>query len=285
MMAPIVVNKDEDMYGGKADVEKESSTWRVVVRPELSGGLEAKARFLRGAIKERESKVMGFDTAGVTVLCVQIRFENRRTDSSVLRRIRLIQRSSGGSGTFSPRRLSIPLEVGVLKSGQSSTVLLGLEFAEKSDKDKVFLAKLEVKSDRGTNAVEIRPPLAETILPLRMKRAEFVAAASRLQGITQRTVSSFALKAAGSKSLQQIHATLPAVVVKSANLYPIDNNNLSWKSDNSCDFSGKLPASTTPVFVTINADPGSGTGSAVVLCDNLMAANSLADYLKKSVQG
>ena len=98
-------------------------------------------------------------------------------------------------------------------------------------------------------------------------------------------MSSFALKAAGGKTVQQLHATLPSVVVKSANLYPIDNKNLSWKSDNSCDFSGKLPASTTPVFVTINADPGSGTGSVVVLCDNLMAANSLADYLKKSVQG
>ena len=285
VMAPIVVDKDETSNGDKANAEKDSSAWQVVVRPELSGGLRAKARFLRGATKDRESKMMGFDTASSMVLCVQMNFENKRADSGVLRRIRLIQRSAGGGGTFSPRRLSLPLEISVLKSGQSSTVLLGLEFAEKSDKDKVFLSKLEVKSDRGTNTVEIRPPLAETVLPYRMKKTEYEAAASRLQSITQRTVSSFSLKATGGSSTQQLHAKLPQIVVKSANLYPVDNKNLTWKSDNTCDFAGRLPASATPIFVTIKADPKSGAGTVVVLCDNLMAANSLADYLKKSVQG
>ena len=85
--------------------------------------------------------------------------------------------------------------------------------------------------------------------------------------------------------MQQLHAKLPAIVVKSANLYPVDNKKLTWRSDNTCDFAGKLPASATPIFATVKADPESGAGSVVVLCDNLMAASSLADYLKKSVQG
>lgn len=161
-------------------------------------------------------------------------------------------------------------------------MLLGLEFAEKSDKDKVFLSKLEVKSDRGTNAIEIRPPLAETTLPYRLKRAEFDAAASRLQGITQSTVSSFALKATSGESIEQLHAGLPATIVKNANLYPIDKK-FGWKADNSCDFAGKLPMSATPIFVTIKADPGTGAGSVFVHCDNLLAANSVADFLKRSV--
>mmetsp|Transcript_3818 Transcript_3818/g.8588 ORF Transcript_3818/g.8588 Transcript_3818/m.8588 type:complete len:1466 (-) Transcript_3818:133-4530(-) len=282
VMAPIVVDKDEDMNGGKADVEKESSQWKVLVRPELSGGLQAKCRFLRGRTKDRETQIMGFDTANSTVFCLQIKFENMRADSGVLRRIRLIQRSAGGSGTFSPRRLSLPLEIGILKKGQSSCVLLGLEFTQKSDKDKVFLSKLEVKSDRGTNAFEIRPPLAETTLLYRMKRPEFDAAVTRLQGITQRTVSSFALKATSGKSIQQLHADLPNTIVKNANLYPIDKK-LGWKADNSCDFAGRLPASETPIFVTTKADPDTGVGSVVVHCDNLMAANAFADFLKRSV--
>lgn len=70
VMAPIVVDKEEASNGDKADVEKDSSAWQVVVRPELSGGLKAKARFLRGATKDREAKVMGFDTASSMVLCV-----------------------------------------------------------------------------------------------------------------------------------------------------------------------------------------------------------------------
>lgn len=76
VMAPIVVDKDEDMNGGKADAEKESSQWKVLVRPELSGGLQAKARFLRGQTKDRETQIMGFDTVNSTVFCVQIKFEN-----------------------------------------------------------------------------------------------------------------------------------------------------------------------------------------------------------------
>lgn len=160
--------------------------------------------------------------------------------------------------------------------------MLGLEFVQKSDKDKVFLSKLEVKSDRGTNAIEIRPPLAEASLPHRMKRADFDAAASRLQGITQRTVSSFTLEAANGKSIQQLHADLPTTVVKNANLYRIDKE-LGWKADNSCDFAGMLPASNTPIFVIVKADPVTGAGSVIVLCDNLMAANAFADFLKRAV--
>ena len=130
--------------------------------------------------------------------------------------------------------------------------------------------------------MEIRPPLAETAVPYRLKREAFEAEASRLQGITQRTVASFVLKPTVGQTMQQVHAMLPGSIAKNTSLYPIDKK-LGWKADNSCDFAGKLPASAAPIFVTIKADPSSGSGSVVVLCDNLMAANAMADCLKKAL--
>lgn len=282
VMAPLAVD------GGGADEEEEaiaeveSSLWETLVRPDLSGGLKAKARFIRGRTREKEAQLIGLDTAAGAVSCIQIRFKNMRSDSGILRRVRIVQRSAGGVGYLAPRRVIVPQEIVSLKQGQSSTVMLWLQFSEVSDKDRFFLSKLEIKSDRGSTPVEIRPSLGENLLPCRMNQSQFEAALGRLKRMAQPTVASFSLASSSSgRSIRQLHEALPTVIVKEAQLSPIDKS-MKWKPNGSCDFVALLPASQAQVLVTLSADLETGSGKIVVLCDDMMASNAIAGQLKRA---
>ena len=78
VMTPLVMDGDKATSGAhsEADEEKDSSLWRVLVRPELGGGLSAKMRYLRGVTLNREARVLGLDPSTSTVVCLQIQFEN-----------------------------------------------------------------------------------------------------------------------------------------------------------------------------------------------------------------
>lgn len=74
VMAPIAV---EESTPTDPDVERDSSAWIQLVRPELCGGLSARARYLRGPTKSREAQLKGLDPKQPNVICVQIEFGNK----------------------------------------------------------------------------------------------------------------------------------------------------------------------------------------------------------------
>ena len=57
-------------------IEKESSPWLQIVRPSLCGGLSVKARYLRGATKEKELLTRQIDPSQTNIVCVQLQFAN-----------------------------------------------------------------------------------------------------------------------------------------------------------------------------------------------------------------
>mmetsp|Transcript_19038 Transcript_19038/g.27963 ORF Transcript_19038/g.27963 Transcript_19038/m.27963 type:complete len:1413 (+) Transcript_19038:197-4435(+) len=283
VMSPIVVSQDSGERTGPADVEEDTSAWKHLVRPEIGGGLLVKARYLRGKTRSREAKVMGLDPSSVTVVCLQINFENRRTDTGTLRHVRLMQRGGGGSGTIPPRRVIIPPEISVLKKGQMSSVILGINFSSSSDKDGAFLARLDAKSDKGSNPIEIRVPVGELIQQCLINRADFEKKMESLKGIHQRVVSSIMLSASSNgKSAKEIHKDLPDLVIKHSTLTPVENK-LGWQN-NVCSFVGKLPVSGDHVCVTITCDPNVGSGEIVVCSNNAIVSNAILGLLKSAIE-
>jgi hypothetical protein len=76
VMAPVVVEESE--ASADPDIEKDSSAWIQLVRPEHCGGLSVKARYLRGPSKIREAQLQGLDDpASPCVVCVQVQFRNK----------------------------------------------------------------------------------------------------------------------------------------------------------------------------------------------------------------
>jgi len=139
-------------------------------------------------------------------VCVQIRIENRRSDKQVLRRIKLFQTSTSTKTTIPTTRVSLPPEIPLLQHSQVSYTILTLQFASPSDKEGAVHAKFDVKSDRGSTAMSIRPPLGEMLGSWNGMAGgsggpevmEFDEALERLQGIHQRSTASFSLVSGGN---------------------------------------------------------------------------------------
>jgi hypothetical protein len=74
VMAPIKV---DDQKTQKIDVERDSSAWLQLVRPELCGGLSVNARYLRGATKKNELQMRNIDPSKTNVVCIQLQFTNK----------------------------------------------------------------------------------------------------------------------------------------------------------------------------------------------------------------
>lgn len=270
VMAPVVI---DEVVTVDPDFERDSCEWLSVVRPELGGGLAVTARYLRGPTKAREAKLMGLDPESSNTVTMQIRFENRRTDFGVLRRIKIIQRSAA-SGAIALRRVVIPPEISVLEKGKMAILVLGVEFTASSDKDGSMHGKFEVKSDKGSGPLDVRPPLGELLQPAKMSKSDFEASIQRLQGFN-RVTSSFKLTG-GDKARED----LPEKMMKKAALTAL-NKDLKWK-DNKFHFSGQLPVSIDKVFVVLTVDDFS-RGELLVCCENAMATNSILDLLKKAM--
>ena len=270
VMAPIVV---EEVVTEEPDFERDSCEWFSMVRPELGGGLAVLARYLRGPTKAREAKMMGLSPYAPSTVAMQIRFENRRTDGGILRRIRIIQKSAT-TGSIAPRRIVIPPEISTLATGQMSILVVGVEFASASDKEGSMHGKLEVKSDRGSNPLDVRPPLGELLQRVKMPKSEFDGAMQRLQGFN-RVTSSFTCTG-GEKG----RASLPEKMIKKAALTAL-NKDMKWK-DNKFHFAGQLQVSGDKVFVVVTVDDFS-RGELLVCCDNALAVNSILDLLKRAL--
>eukprot|EP00980_Cylindrotheca_fusiformis_P007005 scaffold1474_cov132-Cylindrotheca_fusiformis.AAC.1 len=74
VMAPIVAEESTlvDTSG-----EYDSSSWMQLVRPELCGGLAARARYMRGKAKSKEVRLVGLDPDDPAIVCLQIQFKNK----------------------------------------------------------------------------------------------------------------------------------------------------------------------------------------------------------------
>ena len=102
-----------------------------------------------------------------------------------LRRIRILQRTSP-----TLRQAILPLEISALKKKQSSSTFLILSFLDSNNVSSLS-ARFEVKSDKGTTAIDIRPPLVEMLRKVRLNESEFENVINKLSGPHQKTASTF----------------------------------------------------------------------------------------------
>ena len=270
VMAPIVVEAKEEI---DPDIDKDSSAWIDLIRPELGGGLCVKARYLRGPTRDREARLIGLDPTSPVVVLLQLQFQNMRTDMGVLRRVRIVSRSTT-SGYVGPKRTAVPPEIAALGKDQMTVAIVGLEFASMSDREGSLQARLDIKSDRGSNPLDLRPPLTELVQPLLLNGNAFDENLSRMQGF-QRVVSKFVIP--GSRV-----ATLDKVILKHIALRPVDENEV-WKNHRRLRLVGHLPASPDKLYIVVDCAE-SGSGSLTVCCDNAIATNSILDSLKKPLK-
>ena len=245
VMAPLVVEKGDNIEGGTgtSDIESESSNWSVLVRNELSGGLSITGRHLRGATRKHEAKLLGLDSKNSTVVVVQLKFENRcvykndfkgiflvniyilssasnvrRNDGKVLRRIRLMQKKIQNSNIVATTRVLLPQEISLLPPAKVSYAMVGIEFANASDKDGAMMARFDAKCDRSTSAFDVQSPLSELLLKSIYSRADFDERIKTMGGVHQSAKSSFLLTASSGESVANKYNKLPAKICKFVNI-------------------------------------------------------------------
>lgn len=199
-----------------------------------------------------------------------------RSDTGTLRHVRIIQRGGTSGGMISPSKVITPSEFPALKKGMASNVFVGIVFASASDRDGVAVAKFEVKSDRGTTSIEVRPTLGELLRDDATKSTSqpaFDAAVSRLHGI-QRISSTFALKATTRNEI------ISSTIMQHLNLKQIGK----WTTATARgSFVGVLPASRQEVYVVVKCDSVTGYGDVTVCSNDAMAANSIMNLLKQAL--
>mmetsp|Transcript_37605 Transcript_37605/g.65975 ORF Transcript_37605/g.65975 Transcript_37605/m.65975 type:complete len:1393 (-) Transcript_37605:32-4210(-) len=273
VMAPLVANKDD--ISKPSTIDDESGVWKELVRPELSGGLFVKMRFVHGRSRAEEACVLGVDPKNPSTVCLQVNVENMRTDTGTLRHVRIVHRGGTSGGIISPSRVITPPEIPALKKGMASTVFIGLTFASASDRDGVAVAKFDVKSDRGSTSIEVRPTLGELLNDDATKttsQPEFDAAISGLHGI-QRISMTFTLSPMNDAN----YNSLPSTILQHLNLKQIGK----WTGKGS--FVGTLPASGQEVYVVVQCDSVTGYGDVTVCSNDAMAANSITNLLKQAL--
>lgn len=143
----------------------------------------------------------------------------RKTDAGTLRHVRIVHRQGSSSGVIAPSQIIAPPEILALKKGQVSTLSLGISFGSSTDKDGVSVAKFDVKSDRGTTPIEIRPTLGEFLDPTKtdISQNDFDKTVDEMNGIHQRATATFSL----SPVNETTHQSIPRKVLQNFNLVSI----------------------------------------------------------------
>jgi hypothetical protein len=73
VIAPIALTETKL---GDPDIEKDSSAWIQVVRPELCSGLSVQLRYLRGPTRAHELQLKNVDPSKPCTICAQLQFQN-----------------------------------------------------------------------------------------------------------------------------------------------------------------------------------------------------------------
>lgn len=134
-----------------------------------------------------------------------------------LRHVRIVHRQGSSSGVIAPSRVIAPPEILALRKDEVSTVSLGITFASATDKDGVSVGKFDVKSDRGTTPIEIRPTLGELLDTANSKgvtEGDFDKSLNEMHGIHRRAESTFSLSPMDEAANQNI----PHTILKHFNL-------------------------------------------------------------------
>lgn len=275
VLSPVVV----DAHDGPKDpnVERDSSAWIPLVRPEHASGLSVQVRYLRSLTKDREAQLMGLTSGKATLVCLQVRFENQKQDSGSVRRLRILQRSSSSnrSSIISPSKVVVPPEIDLLRAGQCTDAMIGIDFASPSDRDGSLLAKFDIKSASGSIPVEIKPVLADLLLPCKRSIGEFDEEIDKLHGF-QRVESKLSLVDPSQR------ATLPEHILRVVALTPVGKSSSIWKND-VLRLAGTLPASGDPMYILVTCNETSGQGKIVVCCDHALAVNSIMNVMKRAL--
>jgi len=283
VLAPVTVDAS-DAPNADPNIERDSSSWIQLVRPDHANGLSVKGRYLRGVTKAREAQLLGIpaDASKADLVCMQIRFENVKTDGNSFRRLRIAQKASSSSAsTIVPKRVVAPPEIAQLSKGQQVDCVIGIEFSGISDREGSLLAKVDVKFGSGGIPVDIKPSLSDVLLPpLNNKRYsvdEFDSAIGRLRGF-QRVET----------TLMAPRSQLPVLLMQAVALTPVGSNSAKWKGDK-LRLVGILPASSDPVFVQVTCKDSSSSDPAkaqvTVCCDHALAANCIVNHIKRSIPG
>lgn len=271
VMSPLVVNKND--ANKPSSIDDDSGLWKPLVRPELSGGLCVKMCFIFGQSRAKEVATLGLDPSNPSTVCLQVHIENMRTDVGTLRHVRIVHRRGASGGTISPSKVIVPPEISVLQKGQTSTVFIGITFESASDRDGVAMAKFDVKSDRGSTSIDIRPSIGE-MLDTPPEIIDFDAATAGFEGNKFLMISSaFSLSPISDEKFKSV----PTKILKHLYLRQIGE----WP-DQGC-FVGKLPESGDHVFIRVQCDQVTGSGKITVCGNNAMASNSIANLVKSSL--
>ncbi|GAX21819.1 AP-3 complex subunit beta [Fistulifera solaris] len=244
--------------------ERDSGAWIQLVRPEHAGGLSVQGRYLRGFTKSQQVQKLGLTVDKPSVVCLQLRFENR--SPGVFRRIRVLQRSQPvGSSIIRPRLFVPPPEIDLLEAGKQAEGILGIDFMETSDRDGSMQAKVDIKYGTGGIPVEIKPSIGDLLLPCQRSVSEFDTAMARLQGF-QRVELSVQLDT-GVPIQDRILGAASLTVVGS-----------DWSSNGVLRFVGTLPASGDPVYILIT------TSKVTVCCDHALVVSNILNIIKRALQ-
>lgn len=269
VMAPVVTQGSE---ASNAILDRESSSWVPLVRPELCGGLAVRARYLRGSSKAREAQLAGLNPDDAAVVCIQIQFKNKKSDSGSLRRIKITPRS-GSKGGIVVKKAICPAEIPELKKGQMSSASLCIQFASASNREGDMIARFDIKSSIGGGVpVEIKPSVGELLKPHKLTIDEFDSKIGKMHGF-QRVSAAFSTSVANVSSI-------PKVVLKAVALTPVGK--ATW-IDDKFRMIGCLPASDDLVLVLIQIDKSKGSGTITSCCDHAVAVNSILNSLKQAV--
>ena len=272
VLAPVVTHASQD--NGTADVERNSSDWIKLVRPEHASGLSVVARYLRGPNKEREAQLLGLK-AKPSLVFLQLLLESRASSSQIFRRIKWLPRPLGGSSQVVPKKIYFPSEIDQLKPGQKTECVLGMDFASLSDRDGSMLAKFDFRFGSGSIPVEIKPTLGDMLLPFQPSSrttGQFDDEVKGLQGF-HRVACTIGVK----NTTPQDNDLQERTILKAAALTSLSNEGGVLR------LMGVLPASGDLIYVRVNR--ADDTKIQVIVCsENALAANSLMNILKKSIQ-
>jgi hypothetical protein len=251
------------------DIERDSSAWIQLVRPELCGGLSVQARYLRCATKENELRMRNINPFDSNAVCIQLGFINKKPNSSAIRRIKVLPRS----GSNGAKKTLCPPEIMELKSNESTTAILLFQFASMSNREGDIVGRIEVKQGYGGSVpIEFKPSLVDLLRPPNktISVEEFDAALMRMQGF-QRVESSYTT----SKPITSIVQLL----MKQSSFELIENSKSS--SNEIFRLMGLLPANDEPVMVKLEKTKIGG--KIIVCCDHVVAINSILGVVKRVV--
>lgn len=264
VMAPVVTSATTEQ---DPDLDKDSSAWIDLIRPELAHGLHLKARYLRGPTRQKEAQMLRLEASNPALIMLQLYFRNEGTDNTTLRRVRLtIRKTRDSNSHIGVQKSCAPPEITTLSPGTMAHAMLGIVFNSVSDREGTLQAKLDIKTSRGNHIFDLRPPLVELLQPLPvnhlMSLETFMAEMKTKQGF-QRVKT----------KLNMVGEALYSLILRNVALPPLKKGDKER-----LNMVGML--CQQKVYIAVDCS----NGNCTVCCDNALAANSILDSIQKAVQ-